>query len=239
MKCREVEKYIYLSKEETLGKKIKQELDEHLNTCKKCADEFAKSQEYFSLVADLQNIKPELENPPAISENIIEQIESIKHTSTGFNINSILDLVYLPAVRYAAAILLLGIGIFYFAEEIYTVQNISELEKSYAGYSEHQFNKTESAAVEPGIFNSAKDMYNILSGDKNSLDLPGGWILVKKSELLELLKDYNRYAGLSVSNIKEDARLKRLLSDEDYKMLMNKRNEIRKLINRFLPGGEK
>jgi hypothetical protein len=237
MKCDDAQKLIYLGKEINLDTKENHEFEMHIKTCTKCQNEFASAGQYFSIISHLQNMETPLENPELLTGNVIETIRNFPVKPRSKPGRIIPDFIYFPAFRYAAATILLLIGMFYFYEELATFQKIRGLENKYGFASEKKFNEIKYASVDSVLLNPLKDIYNLVNEEKKYINLPGDWVLVRESEIIRRMQEYKRSSGINIpaGNYKEE--LKRFFNNPKIQKLMNQDAEIKNLFTRAFPEG--
>jgi|GEM_PF-7051554 len=228
MNCTESENYIYNDPEPDPGDLRKTEFLKHLDSCASCRAEYENASKYFNLISRLQKNTPQLDHPQIFTDTVLGEIGNFR---PGWSLPAVSRFIRLVPVRYAAAIILLTIGYFYFYEEYSSSQRVSALEKKYGLQTELRMKEMRNASTFPGI-------YDLLGGGKNYFRLPGEWMMIKKSEVVLLLEQYGLYTANQISSAKFESELKKYFSDQEVKILLNDKNEVEKLIDRAIPGSE-
>jgi hypothetical protein len=232
MKCDDALKYIYLNTEIALEGKDKTDFEEHIKSCGRCQNDFASAGNYFNLVTSLHNNMLSTEEKETITGNVLAEIQNHNRKPDPIHQVNLFDIIYFPSFRFAAAIILLLIGGFYFSEELVSFQKISKLENRYGLASDKKFSEIKHAAVYP-----LDDIYNMAMGEKNSFKLPGDWILIRESEIIKKIRDYGNSSDAHISGINYEQELKRFFSNPKIRELMEKNEEVKNLFNRVFPEG--
>ena len=232
MKCDDALKYIYLAGEMELNPEENGELAEHLKGCVNCQNEYSKAGNYFNLISNLQKKEIQIENYESVADNVMDRIHLLPINSNSTSGIFNWDIFYFAVFRYAAAVTLLLIGLFYFSEELTSFQKIRALEKKYELASENRFGETRYATVSPSLLKPVTDIYGFIHNERDFIELPGDWLLIKESEILRRIKEFKNSSGVNYEN-----ELKRFFSNPKVLKLMNNNEEIKNLFIRVFPEG--
>ncbi len=230
MSCREAERYIYLGKDFNNSDKFRVAFEKHLQTCTECSRKYKEVLEYSALVSRIRDIDYSAELHDSLTQDVIESINPLQVKLRRTTKELFWNVFYMPAVRLAAASILLLISLFFFSEEFTAVRSIHSLEYKFGIQADKEITRTNFASTQE-IINSASSLYDFLNGNKKVLELPGEWMLIKKSELINLLEEYVKHPeDLTEPNRKKY--LINLLGEEKYWALVNDREKLIKIIGR-------
>jgi hypothetical protein len=231
MNCREAEKYIYLEKDWS-GSQKESEFFEHISSCAKCSRCLEEMQNYNLAVSKIRETNPFAYYNPNLSEEIAQKIADEQKPKGKFRTIFFLDIFYFPSVKIAAAAVILLISLFYFGEEYRDFRKIHSLETKYAVNTANESANVGLASL-PDIAKGASEFYSFLSGDKKLGELPGGWMLIKRTEMIKLLDEYKSYLNTNGALINQTEFLQKVREDNDsHKMIMDK-EKISKFLDRY------
>ena len=124
------------------------------------------------------------------------------------------------------------ISLFYFGEEYRDFRKIHSLEIKYAVNTANESANVGLASL-PDIAKGASEFYSFLSGDKKLGELPGGWMLIKRTEMIKLLEEYKSYLDTDGALINQTEFLQKVREDNDsHKMIIDKET-ISKFLDRY------
>lgn len=191
MSCRRIKKYLYLNDSE-LTEKEKIKLNNHLRKCIDCSKERTKIEEYNKSIINLINKEPILNGGDQLTNEIMSTMNKTfyRKESRKFTAN-IINILTLPTVRYSLIMFLIIIIGSFMAEEVTTSEDISRLEAAMNIKS--SINTSNQADVLSGnsIIKSLDDALELIEGNKSSVNLPAGWVMLKKSDILKFMVTYD------------------------------------------------
>lgn len=192
MKCTKYKKYLYLNEDE-LTEKEKSKLNEHLKSCTECSNERSKFYEYNKYLTELRNKEPELKNGAGLTNDIIRIINNKSYSTRKGFIENVSDILSLSAVRYSLITLLFFIISSFFVEAISTSEDISRMETAMSIKSSSSSKNNAEIMNVDNVLKSINNVKEFLDGNRNSVDLPSGWMMLKKSDLLKSLSSYDEF----------------------------------------------
>ena len=251
MKCKSVNKYLYLNDAELTGKE-KEKINKHLSGCGKCRDELIKFETYQNYMNDIKSFNPAAPDSMQAADAIMEAVMNLRGGNTGLNtannFTHLINIFSFPRARFALILLLALIIGSFLAEEISTASQINKLEIQMNNRSSLLSAASESIPANKDLFKKLKGALDLLSGNKNSIELPAGWMLLKENDLINVLTSYNKLQNLFESNsgidltnypLLKKINLKDGLDKEELQLLINNRDEMEKEMKKLLIGRNK
>jgi len=243
MKCEQVENLIYLKPDELEPNELEL-LEQHILSCESCKLNYEKQIKGNELIHNLAKNNSVVKFPEELTRQIMNNLMG-KEIKPGW-IDSLVELFFTPALRYAMIVFLFLLTAFYIYEEGKTVHSISILEaksEQYAQtkmYSGYRFDESRMLNLLPNVI-------SFLSGDKNYTELSDDLILMNKNGLRDLLV-YSEFLNGFKSSLPKDFRqkypdlTKAIESGSAYKLLNQSAEQKEKILielNKLFSKGEK
>lgn len=250
MKCRDINKLMYL-KEEELSRRELAEIKQHIAACPACAKEYSEIEKAGLIIEKIKNTSPLLTDEAGFTNSVMEQIESKVYTPESSFFGNILDKVsqffFITSVRAAAVSLILILVSTFIVQQYLVFSNVSDLENKLAVKNGSQVTAAQIGFNELKVIKLASDLYNLANGNSFYADLSRGIILADKSKLNELLTLYSQmqnYKNLYSKEIEENypelnTFLGKELSIESLQEFVKKNENLLKELSRKIPAGGK
>jgi hypothetical protein len=186
-------------------------IQNHIVTCHDCKEYFEKIITMEENLIGLSKTEPTSINDELMADGIFSILNNQNKT---LNPNSFIDKFFdwfqKDLVRYAIVILLFSIISFYGYQEYYTAKKIYALEKQLSHNTENdQINTANSPQLIDA--NWIYGLYKYLNGANAYWEVKGDVIVINKSNLKSLLKDFNK---LSSEERNEIVKMKKQLFPE-------------------------
>ena len=140
MSCDRYRKMLHLNRSGELTEREAVELDKHLKTCRRCAQEREKIAQTDPFLSRLRGFTPTVERPDELADRIIASVrqssEATAHPGRSSPLDRVLDYLSFPPIRYASvAFIVVAVGallIQYFS----LLQSVESLEETMADRSQ-------------------------------------------------------------------------------------------------------
>ncbi len=240
MSCMKIKKYLYLNDSE-LTEKEKSKLNDHLRKCTECLNERAKLEEYKKNIVHLINEEPILKGGDQLTNGIMSAVNKTfyRKESHGFTSN-LINTLTLPAVRYSLITFLIIIIGSFMIEEVTTSEDISKLETAMNIKSSLITNNHADAVSGNYLLKTLDNALELVEGNKSSVDLPAGWMILKKSDILkfmvtydELQKILNNYSDIDLTSypLLNKINLHNGIDEKELELILSNRKELEKEMN--------
>lgn len=247
MKCKTIQNLLCLNKPGELSPGILAKIQKHIRTCDVCASESKKYDDAEIFIDKLRIKRPVLINPEKMTQNIITEIENLKHPAAGENrgnlFDFILDSLFLPKVRFTLILLLFLIIGSFLAQESSTLYNITKLEERMDIQTAGNISLTGNLPENLGLLDALGDVYRLIAGKKELIELPGDWILIKRDSLDHLIQFYTQtygskkslFEGINLQGklLKSDLAKNDFVKQELRQLLKNKKILVKELKNYY------
>ena len=135
MSCDHYQRMMHLYRAGELSEHEEHELQQHLQTCEKCAAERERIEETDTSIRLLRELRPAARDPERLTANILARIA--KPTRESF-VDRLLDAMLTPAVRYVSAVFVLAaVGSFSF-QYYSTLEDVADLQQRFETASRTQ-----------------------------------------------------------------------------------------------------
>jgi hypothetical protein len=249
MKCNYYKNLLYLFGEGELTEKEKSALDNHLMICLSCSEDAKSISLVKSNIERVSRILPDFNDEEIFTDNLINEIISKKakgNNSSPSILNILFKVISIKPVRIALASVLVVIISSFIYETTLVVNSISNLESKTTKFSDTQVSTASIAVIEPEMFNSLNELYNLYSNKQEFAEISSNWILMSKNSFRKLLLIYDKLdnlsAGLPPEFEKEYPELSKFINETCSHEEFSIKQENEKLIHeleRILNKGEK
>lgn len=248
MKCRSIKKYLYLKNSE-LTEEEKIILDKHLEECSSCRNERAGFYEYIEYVSQFGNLQPVNTDGNKLTDEIMEEIMQFRKWGNFFEIkNALLKYLSIPTVRYAQFAVLIFIIGFFLTEEISSASKIKSLEAAMNKRAIQTEAAGDDVLTGKDILKKVEGALELLAGNKRSIDLPAGWIALKRSDMINYITTFNelqilleKYPDVDLTNypLLKKINLNDGLDDKELDLILENRKELEKEMKDLITGRNK
>ncbi len=241
MECAKFKKYLFLEESE-LTEKERTMLNEHLKVCQDCSSKRTEFDEYYNRITELRSKVPVLKNGEELTNDIIRIINNKLYSKGKGFLENLTGVLSFSSVRYSLIIFMFLIMGSFFAEVISTSEDISKLEAAMSIQSSSLKSSRAEFLNGDYLLSRLNDAKELLEGNKSSIELPAGWMLLKKSEIIKLLISYdeldkilNKYPDIDLSDYPLLSRINihKMPDEKELELLLSNSKELENEINKL------
>ena len=231
MNCKEIQKIILENRIDEIPDSLRQEINDHVALCGDCFPIAIKLKKIEELTLDLKKAEPVFNDEEAVTQAILKEIRNKNKSLLKKLFDKIFVPVQIPAFRLALTSIVLFLFSLYLYQEYDAVVKISALEKNNNQISADKYYSAGTLSQTAGSAALLYNFYKFFVTGTDHVNVSEDVILIRKSQLADLFKDFNKLDDEQKKNILQLK--KELFPEEDSSFTKELRIDKEKILKKI------